>query len=1684
LTTSPLDAASPLEAGSGAVTQTAGAPDIGRPDVLFDVEAENTSVLETVLDNLRRAATDKRDQGDKFERLMVRFFQTDREWSQRFDAVWTWMDWPERPAQADLGIDLVARDRETSGYVAIQCKFYDPHSTIYKHHIDSFLAESGRHQFRDRIIVTTTDKWGANAEQAIEGQQIPVQRVRFMDLAQSSIDWLKFDLSRPDEMVRKDRKHLRPHQIAARDAVRAGFATGERGKLIMACGTGKTFTSLRIAEELAGPAGRVLFLVPSISLLNQSLHEWSIEAELPLRTFAVCSDSTVGKVRNLPGESSEDSHIVDLALPSTTDPARLHARLTNTAAAEDKLTVIFSTYQSIDVVAAAQQLGSPAFDLIICDEAHRTTGVTLAGQDESAFVRVHDDAYLHAARRLYMTATPRLYDDSSKAKAGQASAVIASMDDEATYGPELYRLGFGEAVSKGLLTDYKVFVLGVDEKEMSAALQSRFALDSELQIDDAAKIVGCWNGLAKRKILRPQVGVTDVDDTPMRRAVAFAGTIANSKKFAAQFTDIITQYLASQEQMDLHSLGDGDDSVDGADSSPDDPDDAADGAPLLRCEVEHVDGTVNVLERGARLDWLKETPAPDTCRILTNARCLSEGVDVPSLDAVIFLNPRRSHVDIVQSVGRVMRLAHGKQYGYIILPVAVPDGVTPEEALSDNKRYEVVWQVLQALRAHDERFNAMINQIDLNHTTGGKIEFGFIGHNAPDDSDTGSQPSSQETPAGHVQSFLPLTWPTEWRNAILARIVTKVGNRRYWEQWAGDIAVIAERHTTRIRALLDHPGLGVADTFDQFLAGLRKNLNDSISRDGAIDMLAQHLITRPVFEALFSDYSFAEHNPVSKSMQAMLDALDEQNVDTEAATLEKFYDSVRQRAQGIENAEGKQKIITELYEKFFKLAFPRAAESLGIVYTPVEIVDFIIRSVDRLLRIEFSASLSDENVHVLDPFTGTGTFIARMLQSGLIRPEDLLRKYTRELHANEILLLAYYIAAINIEATFHGLITQDGGLADTVGDGGYAPFDGIVLTDTFHLTEAGGFDDVAIPANSKRARAQRDLDIRVIIGNPPYSVGQTSGNDNNANLRYPALDDAIARTYAKRSTAQNKNSLYDSYIRAFRWASDRIKDKGIISFVSNGAFIDSNTADGFRKSLAAEFTSIYVFNLRGNQRTGGDLSRREGGKIFGSGSRNTVAITLLVKNPDKAGPAEINYRDIGDYLDRGEKLTTVDRSDVDSMDWSAIEPNEAGDWINQRNDTFQTFQPLSPKEDPAKSAIFDVRSAGLQTNRDAWVYNYSATRLHANIEQTVEFYNEEMGRFAELKKRKRINATTDNVGDFISSDATKISWSRSLKSHLLKGTKIATRGAFGIGAYRPFSKQFIYYDRFLNHERAQLPRIFPTPDSENIGFYVTGIGSDKQFSVFATDLIPDLAFWGSSNGQFFPRYTFGVPDPNDLFAGGVGQRIDNISDRALADYRGTYGAEVSKDDIFYYVYGLLHSPEYRAEFAADLKKMLPRIPRVSSADDFQAFVAAGQELATLHIGYEAVEPYPLLGTEEPLLGLSQEQLYDFYRVEKMRFGGKGANKDRSTIIYNSRITVSGIPDTAHEYLLGSRSGIEWVIERYQVKADKASGIINDPNDWSRELGDPRYILDLLARVVTVSVESLRIVDGLPALALG
>lgn len=1593
-----------------------------------------TTTIHTVLDEFRDAALNNRDLGDKFERLMVAYFRSDPIYSERFSEVWLWSEWTRRGNKPDTGIDIVAQERATGDYCAIQCKFFDPSHTLQKADIDSFFTASGKSPFTSRIIVSTTDKWSKHAEDALLHQQISISRLRVQDLADSPIDWSQYSLSRPQDIKLKEKKTLRDHQKLAHTDVINGFKTDDRGKLIMACGTGKTFTALKIAETQAPPRGHILFLVPSISLLSQSLREWTAEAKNPLHCYAVCSDTKVGKNNN----ENEDISTFDLAFPATTDARKLARQMEAFKPQRDQLTVVFSTYQSIEAVAEAQEFGVPEFDIIICDEAHRTTGVTLADDDESAFVRVHDQSFIKGKKRLYMTATPRIYGDATKVKAEQADAALCSMDDEKIFGNEFHRLGFSKAVGDGLLSDYKVMVLAVDEKFVSKTFQRQLAdSNNELNLDDAVKITGCWNGLSKKMATDADGQALETDTAPMKRAVAFSRSIRDSKKITAMFSQIIEEYTLKHQDDDIEHLF---------------------------CEVDHVDGTFNALARNKKLDWLKEETNGNICRILSNARCLSEGVDVPALDAVLFLNPRNSVVDVVQSVGRVMRKADNKKYGYIILPIGIPADMAPEEAMKDNQKYKVVWQVLQALRAHDDRFNATINQIELNKSRPDQIQVIGVGGGKDDGEETGSdkdEPKGETKPVQFAFNFPNLE---EWRDAIYAKIVVKCGDRRYWESWAKDVADIADKHVARIKALLDNGDKQHRKAFNEFLKGLQTNLNPSISESDAIEMLSQHLITKPVFDSLFEGYEFTEKNPVSLSMQKMLDLLERQSLEKETAGLEKFYASVRERAKGIDNAAGKQSIIKELYDKFFNTAFAKMAERLGIVYTPVEVVDFIIQSVNDALKLEFGASISDKGVHVLDPFTGTATFMVRLLQSGLIKPEDLLYKYQHELHANEIVLLAYYVAAINIEETYHALAGGD-----------YVPFEGIVLTDTFQMTEGKGTleeDKTMFPENNKRVARQNRTDIRVIIGNPPYSAGQGSENDANKNLKYPHLDSRIRVTYADGSSATNKNSLYDSYIRGFRWASDRIKDKGIVCYVSNGAFIDNNAMDGLRKCLVEEFSSIYCFNLRGNQRTSGELSRMEGGKIFGSGSRASIAITLLVKNPEKMGQCKLFYHDIGDYLSREEKLKIVsDFGSIGNIAWNIIVPNSNHDWINQRDPAFEKFVSLGDKDDKSSKTIFNNYSSGLKTNRDGWVYNFSKTSLNSNMTRMIEFYNKQVDDYKKLCSKLK-NDNKPEVEKFIDNDQKKISWSRGLKNDLSRFIPREYHpDKIMVGTYRPYCKQWIYFDKYFNDMVYQMPKIFPESTTENTVIYVTGIGASKGFSALISKTIPNLHLLDT--GQGFPLYTYEKTENRDLFSKDASgyELKENIPDNILKDFRKAYDAKITKEDIFYYVYGILHSPEYKRRFEADLKKMLPRIPMVK---DFWAFSKSGRELAKWHLNYETIEPYEVQESSSTL-GLDPK---NHFKVSKMTFAKKGKDLDKSTIIYNSNIALTGIPLEAYEYVVNGKSAIEWIMERYQITKDKDSQIVNDPNDWST---DPRYIIDLVKRIVKVSIETMKIVSALPAL---
>ncbi|WP_160242879.1 DEAD/DEAH box helicase [Acinetobacter indicus] len=1658
------------------------------------------SALLNLLEKIKEVSTTQRDKGTSFENLMVQYFLNEPKYAEIYTDVLSYSDWVEKYGEKlnitdkrDYGIDLVAVTIE-GDFHPIQCKNYNT-TKIQKKDIDSFLGGSGKSYFAYRYIVASTDDWTDNAKSSLVDAHPPVATISLLDLEGSLIDWSQFDFDPNVKPVFRDKKQLRQHQRPALNAVKHALTTADRGKLIMACGTGKTFTSLRIAEELAGRGKNVLFLVPSLALLSQTLDEWTQDTMIGIRSFAVCSDSDVGKKK-------DDDNIVvgisDLKFPATTNPQSLvkafKARdLFKPNEANEDMNVVFSTYHSIDVIAEAQKAGFPEFDLIICDEAHRTTGATFEGEDESKFVRIHNNDYVQGKKRLYMTATPRIYGDTAKETEG---VTLCSMDDKSLYGEDLYVITFSQAVKMGILCDYKVIVLAVEESHINRQLQGLLKDENNsLKVDDAAKIVGCWKALAKQGLYNPDGTVAK----PMERAVAFCQVIEKEYKgkkhkvSSKQITEMFSAVVEAYQDAEMDHLY----------RTEEDP--YIDPSLKLNCQVKHVDGGMNATEKKEKITWLKEQAPENTCRILSNVRCLSEGVDVPSLDAVLFLTPRNSQVDVVQSVGRVMRKAPNKELGYVILPVVIPAGVEPEQALNNNEAYRVVWQVLNALRAHDDRFDAMINKLEFNGKDVSRMEVIAIADKVvkktkkakpqpTDGNETSGQSGLSEgkkrkakaqarggSSIGQAASPTPQQTEMEFEvgeieRALFAKIVKKCGNRHHWEDWASDVAKIAKTHIDRIQAILENPtNTNEIAAFNEFAHELRDDLNNSVSDAEIIEMLAQHLITKPVFDALFKDHSFAEHNPMSLAMQKVLDALNEHHLEKEADTLNSFYESVRMRAEGINTAEGKQSIILTLYDSFFKNAFPRMTEKLGIVYTPVEVVDFIIHSVNDVLKSEFGKTFADDNVHVLDPFTGTGTFINRLLQSGLIPADRLTYKYKNEIHANEIVLLAYYIASINIETVYHDQMK-------TVNpDLEYAPFEGICLTDTFEMYEKDDLVSKVLVDNSARRKRQKNLDITVIVGNPPYSAGQESANDNNANVAYPHLDERIRTTYAEHTTSTNKNSLYDSYIRAIRWASDRIKDCGVIGFVTNGGYIDSNSADGLRKCLADEFSSLYFFHLRGNARTSGEQRRKEKDNVFGQGTRTPILIAVLVKNPNAKQYGQIYFHDIGDYLSREDKLEKI--ADLVSINgitevdgWTKITPDTHNDWLNQRDDSFSEFIEIGNKKDKAVKTLFKNYSGGVKTNRDTWAYNFCLNSLKNNLVMSLSFYD---------KQRQEKN----NSNFKITYDPTVISWSGGLEDKL-KANKVITFNEKNIARslYRPFSKQWLYYDKDMNERRYQMPQIFPKANSENLMICITGLGGKKGFSTIISNIILDLNSM-DAGAQCFPLYLYEEntvkANDIDLFnqeeSGSTDEkytRKDAISDAGLKHFQDAYPTEtISKEDIFYYVYGLLHSEDYRTRYADNLTKELPRIPCVKKAEDFWAFSKAGRDLAHWHLNYETVEPYK---AKLDLGGKSLKQLEDkdFY-VTKMKFPKKD---QKDTVVYNNAITIREIPLEAYDYVVNGKSALEWVMERQVVSTHKDSSIVNDANDWAIEtMGDAKYPLNLFLRVITVSLETMKIVRSLPKL---
>ncbi len=1381
----------------------------------------------------------------------------------------------------------------------------------------------------------------------------------------------------------------------------------------MACGTGKTYTSLKIMETLDPKI--TLFLAPSIALLSQTFREYAQEKSEPFYASIVCSDDKVGKSKN---EDNDDIKFSELPLKPST---RLEDILSvyEKAQKENKRFIIFSTYQSALRIKEAQEAGLNGIDLIICDEAHRTVGAmysTNERDDKNAFTLCHSDENIKAKKRLYMTATPKVYSESSKAKAKEKDNVIYSMDDAKTFGEEIYTLNFSKAIALDLLTDYKVIILAVRKENLSGVTNSVNKKISQLKAEGTkldkklinnefvCKIVGTHKGLAKQDlIVLDEENKEDhnlqhqYDTAPSQRAISFCKSIQTSKNIRDSFETIMKCY---DEELKKKSFKN------------------------LEIKIDHIDGTMNCEERLDKLENLN-TFKPNTCKVLSNARCLSEGVDVPALDSIVFFDGKSAMVDIIQAVGRVMRKAKRKKRGYIILPIALEESEIQnlDEAVN-NTNFKNIWKVIKALRSHDP---SLVDEATF------KEKIKIFG------SDDGNNHNDEKT-------LFDAILLQDLADAMYNVMPTKLGDRNYWENFTKKTGNIARTLNNRLKMIFDKN----PEFFHGFLDSLRENIHQNIKEDEALDMIISHIITKPIFDALFGDNI---KNPIAKALDKMVQKLATLGLEGETKDLKNLYESVKTEALHAKSQKSQQELIKNLYNTFFKEAFRKQSEKLGIVYTPIEVVDFILRATNGILKKHFNTDFNDKNITIFDPFTGTGSFIARLLskENGLISDEALKEKFLNHLFAFDIVLLSYYIALINITQAAQN---RDSSLKN---------FKNIALTDSLdYLEEKTNKGALPLYEDLKENKDIKDTlagqNIRVIIGNPPYSSGAKSENDNNQNLSHPKLEKLVYEKYGKNSTSRSVGkTTRDTLIHSIRMASDVIKDRGVIGFVVNGGFIDSKSADGFRKCVAQEFSHLYVLNLRGNQRTSGEVSKKEGGKIFDSGSRATVAIIFFVK--DKSAPDNtIFYYEVDDYLKREAKLNLLANfENLDLVPFKEITPNDKGDWINQRNDDFEKLIPLKRDKKLQNDSVFDINSPGVVSGRDPWVYNFSPKILTQSVQKCIETYNADLKRFNERFReafRQRIKGVKS--GDLykhlndkeITTDKTKIAWVQNLKNQLIKGKKLDdfSQEKISVSLYRPFNKQWLYWDKDWINRQGEFSKIFPDKSAQNVVIN-TGVGNGKDFSALVSDFISDYSL--ISLNQAYPLYYY-----DDL-----GNRYNAISGYALNLFRRHYKDNaIVEEEIFYYIYAIFHHKGYLEKYKNSLAK---EAPRIALSEDFKELSMLGKQLAELHLNYESGEMHA--SVEYNLL--ENAEIEGYYDVDKM-------TKKGDRILYNHNIAITKIPKKAFDYVINGKSAIDWVIERYQKTMDKDSLIENNPNDYA----GGKYVFELLCRVIKLSEKSVDLIE--------
>ena len=1287
---------------------------------------------------------DERRKGEHFERIMVEFFRKDKryEWMKE---VRLW------PKSDDLGIDIIAYDWAGEPW-AIQSKFFgDNDSLNYKGNITNLWAEAEANNIQNKIIVTTGIPTKTLIKQC---EKTNVYMIRRSDLESSNICW---DI-RPEKVTGGKRRQLRDHQKEALRACQDGFKKFSRGQLIMACGTGKTMTALHVAEKETGEGKLVLYLVPSISLIKQTYAEWQENSNIRQHALIVCSDKTAG--------SSEDISVTDLPGLVTTDVKKLRASVGTFQKDKNTMNVVFSTYQSADVV--AEVFKDRKFDLIIFDEAHRT-----AGREGKSFGLAHDDANIRADKRLYMTATPRIYntnDDSQK---------VVSMNDETIFGPQFHRLGFGKAIQEGILSDYQAIafkiVLEDEDKKNVNRQEQKKEVDEEFELQAECKLSSVYEAIKRRE----EGGDFDL----LNRVLVFHNSIPQSKRFVDMFQKVVGK--VNERGDDAHAAG-------------------------TAVNVQHVDGKDKAKDRAETLEWLKKGDGSNV-HVLSSVRCLSEGVNVPTLNGVVFYEPRQSVIDIVQAVGRVMRKTADKSMGYVIIPIVVSKNEAMQTTLDKSGSNKLIVQIVDALRTHDERIDRFLNQASLVPSDNGGDGGG----------DTQPGPIIPPQIAKIFDSLPPKLLDTGF----------------YWEEYGQKLGEQAKVVALKARNRSDGIHKNVIDKLHE---NLKVVIGETVTRDDAIDAIAQHIVLQPVFHELFGK----SKNPVAKVFDKVVGQLD---FHTELEGLAEWHNLMRYNVSGIENPRAKQTVIAKIYGNFFE-TFDKA-QAKTIVYTPVEVVDFIINSVQHILKTEFSTDFAGENVRVLDPFAGTGIFLARLMESGYIPQENLKKVYQKGMEFGELKLLAYYTACANLETTYARLT------------GKRTTFKHGCLADTFTIDprwrklktdgmahEQSKLTDPDFKNVYKIRDRQRGAHIHIIITNPPWSAGKKIAGEGKQNTKHTKLEQRIKETYIENAPKGNVRQMYNEYIKAIRWASDRIGDTGVIGFITPSAWITGNAEAGIRACLQDEFTNVHILDLKGQRGLKG-----HGNSIFGnSGTEGGVtvgcAVTVLVKNPNKP-KCKIHYHTLpeNDFFCEEKRARVAALGSIKSIskkDWNSIKPDEYNDWLNQRGKTAQEWEKLVPigskegKNNKNTKILFAQFSLGLATHRDAWVYNRSKKELLKNMKRHIDFCNAQK---------------LDNIVP----DPKQAAWNTELTNELkklrkigktLKLNKINIRTAL----FRPFFKQLLYFDPIFVTAKYRIPFFYPTDNIQNLSISIPD-KTKSEFSPMISEMTPDLEV--VHHGQTFPFRT-------------------------------------------------------------------------------------------------------------------------------------------------------------------------------------------------------------------------------------